>query len=105
MASRERALRRERRLAEAAARREAADRRQRRRQRLRRLRPRLPDRRTGKLYLRRSRAERAGITMSTLLALLLVWYLVPEVPLRIGLTALILLGLPAFVILALDRRT
>jgi hypothetical protein len=39
------------------------------------------------------------------LALLSVWYLVPELPLRVGLTALILLGLPVFVILALDRRT
>ncbi len=105
MASRERALRRERRLAEAAARRAAAERRERRRQRLRRLRPRLPDRRTGRWHVRRSRSERAGITVLTVLAIIVVWYVVPDMSLRIGLTALILLGLPAFVILALDRRT
>jgi hypothetical protein len=64
----------------------------------------LRTRRTGKLYPRRSRADRAGITGLTALAILSVWYLVPELALRIGFTALILLGLPAFVILALDRR-
>lgn len=55
--------------------------------------------------MRRSRSERAGITVLTVLAILVVWYVVPDMSLRVGLTALILLGLPAFVILALDRRT
>ena len=100
-----RARRREERLAQSAARRAAAERREQRRERLRRLRPRLPDRRTGRTFLRRSRGERTGIAMLALIALGLVWYLLDDWPMRIGLTALILIGLPAFVVLALDRRT
>ena len=42
--------------------------------------------------------------MLALIAIGLVWYLVDALSMRIGLTALILVGLPAFVVLALDRR-
>jgi Flp pilus assembly protein TadB len=104
MASKERALRREQRLADAAARREAAERREDRRRRLRALRPRLPDRRTGKVFPRRSRTQRAGIAILTVFAVLVVAYLVPSWPARIGLIALILLGMPVFMTLVLDRR-
>ncbi len=104
MASKERALRREQRLADAAARREAAERREQRRRRIRALKPRLPDRRTGRIFPRRTRTQRAGITIMAIFAVLVVATLVPSWPARIGLIALILLGLPVFVILVLDRR-
>ncbi len=42
--------------------------------------------------------------MLAVLVIGLVWYLVDPLALRIGLTALLLVGLPAFVIIALDRR-
>ncbi|MQA26213.1 MAG: hypothetical protein GEU94_12260 [Micromonosporaceae bacterium] len=99
-----RARRRAERQVEAAARREAAERREQRRQRLRRLWPRRREGRTGRTFLRRSRSERAGIAGLAMIAVGLVWFLVDELSLRIGLTALILVGLPAFVVLALDRR-
>ncbi len=66
--------------------------------------PRLPDRRTGRTFLRRTRGERAGIAALVATGLALVWFVVEPLTLRIGLTALILLGLPAFVVIALDRR-
>jgi len=107
--SKERARRRAEREAAAAkiraARAAKVARRERRRALLRRITPRLPDRRTGRLYARRSRAERAGIAVLTAGALLMIWTLVDSVPVRIGLTALLLLAMPALVVLVLDRRT
>jgi hypothetical protein len=105
--SKERARRRAVRLAEAekerAARAVATARRQRRRALLRKLKP-PPRRRTGRLYARRSRMERAGIVMVTLAALLLIWTQVDELALRAVLTVLIVLCAPALVVLTLDRR-
>jgi hypothetical protein len=107
--SKERARRRAVRLAEQerirAARAAAAARRQRRRALARRLTPRLPDRRTGRLFARRSRGERAGIAVLTVSALLVVWLVVEPVALRAALIVLILLALPALVVIGLDRLT
>jgi hypothetical protein len=107
--SKERARRRAVRLAEAerdrAARARAVSRRQRRRVLLRRLTPRLPDRRTGRIFVRRSRGERAGVVVLSLTALAVIWLLVDDLALRLGLIALLLLVLPAVVVIALGRRT
>ena len=105
--AKERALRRAAREAEAErlrlkrARVEA--RRKRRRSVVRRLTPR--QRRTGRLFARRSPGERASIAVVTLLLLALVWWLVDDLALRIVLTVLGLLCLPALVVVALGRRT
>jgi len=105
--AKERALRRAAREAEAerlrAARARAEARRRRRRQLVRRLTP--QRRRTGRLFARRSRGERAGIGVVTLLLLGVVWWLVDDLALRLVLTVLGLLCLPALVIVALGRRT
>jgi hypothetical protein len=89
---------------ERAARAVATARRQRRRALLRKLKPKPSLRRTGRLYARRSRAQRAGIVMVTLAALLLIWTQVDELALRAVLTALTVLCAPALVVLTLDRR-
>ena len=103
--SRERALRRAARQAEVARAQAVRERRARRRARLRALRPRLPDRRTGKLYPRRTRAQRAGIVVVAGVALALIWLEVDSMATRIALTALVAVGSPALVVLTLDRRT
>ncbi|MDW5323112.1 hypothetical protein [Plantactinospora sp. KLBMP9567] len=107
--SKERARRRAVRLAEAererAARARKVARRQRRRALLRRLAPRLPDRRTGRLFARRSRGERAGVAVLSVAAVIGIWLLVDDLALRLGLIALLLLVLPAVVVIALGRRT
>jgi hypothetical protein len=104
--SRERARRRAERQAvlerERAARERRAARRARRRGLVRALTPRRG--RAGRLY-RRSRAQRAGIVVVPVLAAAAVWLLVPDPGLRIGLTALLVLGLPALVVVILGRRT
>jgi hypothetical protein len=104
--AKERALRRAAREAEAAKAREQAARREaRRRQRralLRRLRP--PSRRTGRAYVRRSAGERAGIVIATLIALGLTWFVLDDLALRLVLTVLIVIGLPAIVVAVLGRR-
>ncbi|MEV0714869.1 hypothetical protein [Asanoa sp. NPDC050611] len=104
--AKERALRRAAREAEAAKlrakRARVAARRQRRRALAARLTP--QRRRTGRLLARRSRGERAGIAIVTLVLLGLVWFLVDDVALRLVLTVLLLLCLPALVIVALGRR-
>jgi hypothetical protein len=106
--SKERARRRAIREAEAARlraqRARAVARRQRRRALLRRLRPRLPDRRTGRLFARRSRGERAGVAAVSLAALAAIWMLVSDPALRVVLTVVLVLGLPAAVVIALGRR-
>src|SRR5262245_48057752 len=107
--SKERARRRAERLAEAekarAAKAVAAERRQRRRAMMRRFAPRRPDRRTGRMFARRSKAERAGIAVAAGAALFLIWILLDSTSLRVGLTALVLLATPALVVLTFDRRT
>lgn len=61
-------------------------------------------RRTGKLFARRNRAQRAAITVGVGIALLLVWTLVDPLLTRIGLTVFIAVATPAVVVLTLDRR-
>jgi hypothetical protein len=106
--SKERALRRAEREAAAqaarAARQRAVRRRARRRAAIRRLTPRLPDRRTGKLFARRSRGERTAIAIGVLLALLPIWAYVDSLLARISLTALVAVATPIVVLLILDRR-
>lgn len=107
--SKERARRRAVRQAQAdrerAVRARRVSRRQRRRALVRRLTPRLPDRRTGRLFVRRSRAERVGVTVVSLLAVAGIWLLVDNLALRLMLIALLILVLPAVVVIALGRRT
>ncbi|MGK5741863.1 hypothetical protein [Micromonospora sp. URMC 103] len=106
--SKERARRRAEREAELAreraVRRRRVARRERRRVLVRRLTPRLRRRGAGRL-VRHSRAERAGIVLLTVAALVLIWSLVDDLALRIALVVLLLLVLPAIVVIALDRRT
>lgn len=84
----------------------ARARRRRRRALVRRLTPRMPRRRrTGRLFARRSRFERAGIVALTAVLLAAVWLLVDPLALRLALIALLLLVLPAVVVIALGRRT
>ena len=86
---------------EKAARARKVARRQRRRALVRKF---TPQRRgSGRLY-RRSRAQRVGIVVIPLLAATLVWFLVPELALRLVLIAMIVLILPALVVVVLGRR-
>jgi hypothetical protein len=98
--SKERAKRRAERLAvmekEKAGRARKVARRQRRRQLVRRLTPRVG--RPGRIY-RRSPRERVGIVLVPLLAIVAVWLFVPDVPLRIVLTIVIVMALPVVVVL------
>jgi Flp pilus assembly protein TadB len=104
--SKERARRRAERLAvmekEKAVRARRSTRRQRRRALVRSLKlKRRPS--SGTLY-RRSRAQRTGIAIIPLIAALAVWFLVPELALRLVLIAMIVLVLPALVVVVLGRR-
>jgi Flp pilus assembly protein TadB len=103
--SKERARRREARLAvlekEKAARARTVARRQRRRAVLSRLR--LRRRSSGQLY-RRSRGERLGILLVPAVAVAAVWMFVPELSLRIVLTAVLVLAAPALVVVVLGRK-
>ncbi|MFV2019737.1 hypothetical protein [Micromonospora sp. LOL_023] len=107
--SKERARRRAVRLAqqekERAARARSTTRRKRRQATLRRLTPRRPGGRTGRLFVRRSRTERAGIAVSAVASLVVVWLAVPDMALRLLLIAVLLLVAPAAVVIALGRRT
>jgi Flp pilus assembly protein TadB len=98
--SKERARRRALREKERAAKARKVARAQRRRAFLRSLVP--TRRRTGRLH-RRSRAQRTGIVVVPLLAAVLVWWFVPDLSLRIVLTAVIVLVLPALVVALLGR--
>ncbi|GAA3336713.1 hypothetical protein GCM10020358_10330 [Amorphoplanes nipponensis] len=105
--SKERARRRAERLAvlakEKAARARRSALRQRRRALLNALKPkRRPS--SGTLY-KRSRAQRTGIAVVPLIAALAVWFLVPELALRLVLIAMIVLVLPALVVVVLGRRS
>jgi hypothetical protein len=51
-----------------------------------------------------SRAEKAGIVVIPLVAVAAVWFLVPDVALRLLLIALIVLVLPALTVVVLGRR-
>ncbi|AGL15552.1 hypothetical protein [Actinoplanes sp. N902-109] len=103
--SKERARRRAERLAvlerEKAARARRVARRDKRRALVRKL---TPQRRSSGRLHRRSRAQRAGIVVVPVLAAGLVWFLVPDLALRIVLIALIVLVLPAVVVVVLGRR-
>jgi len=105
--SKERARRRAERLVvlekEKAKRARRSARRQRRRALLTSLKP---GRRSspGRLY-RRSRAQRTGIVVVPLLVAAVVWFLVPELALRLVLIAMIVLVLPALVVVVLGRRS
>ncbi|GAA0425241.1 hypothetical protein Aca07nite_33680 [Actinoplanes capillaceus] len=103
--SKERARRRAERLAvqerEKAVRARRVARRDRRRVFLRSLKPRFG--RDGRLY-HRSRRQRIGIVVVTLLAVAAVWTLIPDLPLRIILTAMLVLAVPALVVVVLGRR-
>jgi hypothetical protein len=106
--SRERALRRAARVAEAErarlARERAAARRARRRAVARSLVPHRPDRRTGRLYPRRSTAQRGLIAVVGIAALVAIWLEFEDVATRIALTALVVVAAPALIVLTLDRR-
>jgi Flp pilus assembly protein TadB len=103
--SKERARRRAERLAvlekEKARRARSVARRNRRRTIVRSLTPRR--RGVGRLH-RRSRSERIGIVLVPAVALAAVWVLLPDLALRLLLSALILLVLPALVVVVLGRR-
>ncbi|GAA0518324.1 hypothetical protein Ade02nite_77840 [Paractinoplanes deccanensis] len=103
--SKERARRRAERLAvlekEKAARARKVARRERRRSLVTKLTPRVGS--SGTLY-RRSRGERLGIVLLTLAAIAAIWLWVPEMPLRILLTVLIVLAAPALVVVVLGRK-
>ena len=104
--SKERARRRAERLAglqkQKAARARKVARRQRRRELVRRLTPQLGS--PGRLH-RRSRGERIGIVVLPVAAAAAVWLFVPDPGLRIVLTAMIVIVVPAVVVLVLGRRS
>ncbi|MEV6346708.1 hypothetical protein [Actinoplanes sp. NPDC051851] len=58
----------------------------------------------GRLY-RRSRNQRVGIVVVPLIAIAAVWLFVPEPALRILLTVLLVLAVPALVVIVLGRRS
>ena len=103
--SKERARRRAERLAvlekEKAARARAVARRQSRRALVKKVTP--QRRRTGRLHVF-NRAQKTGIVVVPLIAAAAIWFLIPDVPLRIVLIAMIVLGLPALVVVVLGRR-
>jgi len=104
--AKERARRRAERLAvlerEKAARARQVARRDRRRTMLRRLRPARRGR-TGTVR-RFSRTEKTGLIVVPLVAASAVWFLIPEIGLRIVLIALIVLVLPALTAVVIGRR-
>ena len=107
--SKQRAIRRAEREAEAAraraARERALARKARRRQLVRHVVPRRPDRRVGKLYPRRSYGERIMISLAAVVALWLIWTYVASFATRIALTATLLIVAPAIIVLAFGRRS
>ncbi|SDT63328.1 hypothetical protein [Actinoplanes derwentensis] len=59
--------------------------------------------RDGRIY-HRSLRQRIGIVAVTVIALVAIWSLIPELALRIILTAIIVLAVPALVVVVLGRR-
>jgi sRNA-binding protein len=107
--AKERAVRRAARIAEAEKARASRERSQQRaatrRSLARKARALVPKpRRAGRLYARRTRSQRAGIVMTAVGVLGLVWYLVDSLPTRIGLTVLVAVTAPALVVISFDRR-
>ncbi|MBT8224235.1 MAG: hypothetical protein HKP61_01845 [Dactylosporangium sp.] len=106
--SKERSRLRAQRLAAETAERAARQRRLRRRHRLRtalrRWVPRLPDRRTGRMFARRTRGQRAAIGAGVVGALVLIWGYAGTLPTKLALSLLIAAATPVVVVLALDRR-
>ena len=86
---------------EKAARARKVARRQRRRVLVKRLTPQIG--RPGRIY-RRSRGERIGIVLVPLVAAAAVWLFVPDLALRVVLTIVIVLALPALVVVILGRK-
>jgi hypothetical protein len=110
--SKERALRRAAREAEAqrlrARRERVAQRRAARRALVRRLSPRqITERRghTGRLYARRRTAERIAIVLGGVLAIGFVWWQFEDLATRLALTIVVAVAAPAAVVLTFDRRT
>jgi hypothetical protein len=101
--ARRRALREAEAARTAAVRERAQARRRRRRALARRLTP--TRRRTGRMLPRRSKGERAGIVILTVFVLGLIWLVLDDLALRVALTILVVLGLPAIVVAVLGRRT
>ncbi|WP_249997859.1 hypothetical protein [Actinoplanes sp. M2I2] len=103
--SKERARRRAERLAvhekDKAARARKVARRQKRRQLVKRLTP--QRRNAGRLH-RRNRRERLGIVLVPLVLVAAVWVFIPDLPLRIVLTTLLVLSAPALVVVILGRK-
>jgi predicted small integral membrane protein len=91
-------------LAEIRAAAEARARRERRRAVWRRLRPRRPDRRVGRLFARRSRPQRAAIGTVGAVLVGLVWLLADSLATKVAVTVLIALAAPAAIVLTFDRR-
>jgi hypothetical protein len=89
---------------ERAARARKVARRDARRRVVRRLTPRLPDRRTGRLYPRRTRTQRAAIAVAAVIVIGLIWLNFDDLATRIALTGLVVLASPALIVLTLDRR-
>jgi hypothetical protein len=100
--SKERARRRAERLAVLEKKLQNEKRRARRRAAMRKLRPPRVGR-SGRLY-RRSRRQRIGIVVVPLAAAALIWLLVPDMALRVVLTAVIIVALPALVVVVLGRK-
>jgi preprotein translocase subunit SecF len=107
--SKERAIRRAVRDAEAAkaraARERAATRKAMRRQLLHRVTPRRPEHRVGKLYPRRSYGERVMIILAIVVALGLIWIYVASFATRVALSATLLIVAPAIIVVAFGRRS
>ncbi|TMM39680.1 MAG: hypothetical protein E6F99_05600 [Actinobacteria bacterium] len=105
--SKERALRRAAREAQAQrsrVRRERLDRRRAARRALvRRLTPRRGH--TGRLYARRRVAERIAIGLGGVLAIGFVWWQFEDLATRLALTIVVAVAAPAAVVLTFDRRT
>ena len=102
--SKERAKRRALLAAERAKRMQKFERRRARRAALRRMVPKVKVGRTGKIFPRRSRAQRSVIALLVLVVLLLVWTFVDSVAARIGISAVVIIATPALTVLVLDRR-
>jgi hypothetical protein len=107
--SKERALRRAARLAEAERERvrrsrrgQRAARAARRRALVRRLTP--AQRRTGRLYARRAYAQRVTIAVATVAVLAFVWWEFDDLATRLALTVLVAVAAPAAVVLTFDRH-
>ena len=104
--SKERARRRAERLAVLEREKAVRARKVARRDRIRSLRRAMTPRfgKNGRLY-HRSRRQRIGIVVVSLLAAVAVWVLVPDPALRIILTAMLVLAVPALVVVVLGRRS